>query len=206
MSYENKFVLSLFIGGYKEIKNKKTPQQHSCALYFIISTVLISYYHHHNNNGSDWSSCLADTGIRRLFPYNTNNKVFQVWKCRVRSGARRTNSMNINQLWRRAANPEADIWLLHTEQSWRHHPNVSEKSNISLTAFPPALLRTSALNSSNANRNKHRNNWQLLTWTSLCSLKLNQAYCYKPYVYHFPVCVPMFTVLLSNNSSSSYVN
>lgn len=124
----------------------------------------------------------------------------------VGSGAHRTNSMNINQLWRRAANPEADIWQLHTEQSWRHHPNVSEKSNISLTAFPPALLRTSALNSSNANRNKHRNNWQLLTWTSLCSLKLNQAYCYKPYVYHFPVCVPMFTVLLSNNSSSSYVN
>lgn len=78
MSYENKFVLSLFIGGYKEIKNKKTPQQHSYALYFIISTVLIFSYHHHNNNGSDWSSCLSDTGIRRLFPYDTNNKVFQL--------------------------------------------------------------------------------------------------------------------------------
>lgn len=151
-----------------------------------------------------WEAMLSQS--TEIFPYNMNNKVFQLWKCRVRSGAHRTNSMNINQLWRRAANPEADIWQLHTEQSWRHHPNVSEKSNISLTAFPPALLRTSALNSSNANRNKHRNNWQLLTWTSLCSLKLNQAYCYKPYVYHFPVCVPMFTVLLSNNSSSSYVN
>lgn len=78
-------------------------------------------------------------------------------KCKVRSGPCRTNSMNINQLWGKPDNPEAEIWLLHTKSDGRgiHQLNVSKVSNNSITARFPALL-TSGLRSLKKDRNQHR--------------------------------------------------
>ncbi len=95
---------------------------------------------------------LSSAGISRLLPYNRDNPMLE---CKVRSGPCRTNSMNINELWRRAANPEAEIWLPHTLPDGRgiHQLDGSEESNNSFTtALLPALL-TSGLKSSEENRN-----------------------------------------------------
>lgn len=69
-------------------------------------------------------------------------------ECKVRSGLCRTNSMNINQLWRRAANPVAKVWPLHTTSDWWRIRilQVPKVSNHSLVATHPALL-TSGLKS-----------------------------------------------------------
>lgn len=90
-------------------------------------------------------NCVYQVRSSSLPPYYRDNLMVE---CKVRSGLCGTNSMNINQLWRRAANPVAKVWLLHTKSDWwririLQGPKVS---NHSLVAAHRALL-TSGLKS-----------------------------------------------------------
>lgn len=113
--------------------------------YYFLSLFLISMTATSAFMMEQSPNCVYQVRSSSLPPYYRDNLMVE---CKVRSGLCGTNSMNINQLWRRAANPVAKVWLLHTTSDWwririLQGPKVS---NHSLVATHPALL-TSGLKS-----------------------------------------------------------
>lgn len=147
-------------------------------------------------------NCVYQVRSSSLPPYYRDNLMVG---CKVRSGLCGTNSMNINQLWRRAANPVAKVWLLHTTSDWwririLQGPKVS---NHSLVATHPALL-TSGLKS----LTRTRFNSEL--FSEPFSKRLLAAFCEKTHLrwigYSTLDCILVWNVLTTCLSTSQFHN